>query len=644
MNRTFSRFLLPLLLSVAPMAAYSQSTYTAASANYADVNAVINGPTHVAVNGDTIQIPCSGTQSVVWTSSLAVSANITITGLGATPNAGASTFGAGTNCLTIRDEVSGGWLFYLTPHYAATNNVVTLQNMNIDPYTATTGLGNPITIEGTWAGSACPEARIDNIVFGNSVQWTESGNGAAAVQLIKPDNVCGVADHNTIPAGSAVELATIQMSSYLGVGQYGDNSWAQPDSMGGPNNWFDENNLINAYIVVTDATEGGPSYAESGGGRVVNRYNHIIATNMFQVTAVHGLDSTGRPRSARHTETYGNTITCSGNCSDATSYRGGTGVTWGNTLNVTGSGFWAAPFDVTIYRNALGNAPFSYCGGLATASGGNANPAFIGDPWDTIDNMAYYTGTMTTSGSGVLTMTDSSKSFPNLTAYSVYDTTQGFVSQITSNTSTSATVLGLVNVSTSGFNSGDSYKIIRATVCADQGGRGQGAYISTDPPPATALNEALDPIYEWDDTMQHGSLQVLLNYAGQIQANRDFYTDNWRAGNLSGPTAQTSPTSPFNGSTTCNDGSGNYTCGVGFGSLADRPTTCTIGVAYWATDQGSWNQSGSGSQGQLFKCTAANTWTLGYTPYAYPHPLVSGTTPTAQTPAPPTNLNGTVIQ
>jgi hypothetical protein len=63
--------------------------------------------------------------------------------------------------------------------------------------------------------------------------------------------------------------------------------------------------------------------------------------------------------------------------------------------------------------------------------------------------------------------------------------------------------------------------------------------------------------------------------------------------------------------------------------LANRPTTCTAGVGYFATDQGSWNTSSSnpegvqqsGADGVLYKCTATNTWTLYYTPAIYPHPL-----------------------
>ena len=129
------------------------------------------------------------------------------------------------------------------------------------------------------------------------------------------------------------------------------------------------------------------------------------------------------------------------------------------------------------------------------------------------------------------------------------------------------------------------------------------------PSPASALNQALDPIYEWDDTVSYwgfGGGNVGTD-TGRLIANRDWYTD----GTLGTPKAQTSPTSPFNG-----------TSGVGFGTLANRPTACTPRVGYFATDQGNWNQSGNGfGEGELFVCTATNTWTLSYTPYTYPHPL-----------------------
>lgn len=81
------------------------------------------------------------------------------------------------------------------------------------------------------------------------------------------------------------------------------------------------------------------------------------------------------------------------------------------------------------------------------------------------------------------------------------------------------------------------------------------------------------------------------------------------------------------------------TTGMGYGTLDNRPNTCTHttspdgdnggGVAYFATDQGSWNTSSSnpygvnvaGADGVLYRCSATNTWTVHYTPYTYPHPL-----------------------
>lgn len=79
------------------------------------------------------------------------------------------------------------------------------------------------------------------------------------------------------------------------------------------------------------------------------------------------------------------------------------------------------------------------------------------------------------------------------------------------------------------------------------------------------------------------------------------------------------------------------TVGVGSGLLSARPSTCTAGVGYWATDQGEWNSTHSGPDGQLYKCTSTNTWTLYYTPYTYPHPLRSSSSI-----APPTNLKAVV--
>jgi hypothetical protein len=83
----------------------------------------------------------------------------------------------------------------------------------------------------------------------------------------------------------------------------------------------------------------------------------------------------------------------------------------------------------------------------------------------------------------------------------------------------------------------------------------------------------------------------------------------------------------------------NGTSGMGCGTLGSRPATCTTGVGYWATNQSctsvpsvniGWQVSTPVS-GTLYVCTSTDTWTSYYTPYTYPHPLVSTAAPASPT-------------
>lgn len=151
-------------------------------------------------------------------------------------------------------------------------------------------------------------------------------------------------------------------------------------------------------------------------------------------------------------------------------------------------------------------------------------------------------------------------------------------------------------------------------LCRDQIGIANDT-VRWDDNPIGAWNQVFQPVYFWDNIIEP-STQIPIDNQGLdtwLLENRDWYKTD-----------------------TAFDG----TKGVGEGTIANRPATCTTGVAYWATDEGEWNSRQAGPDGRLYKCTATNTWTLYYTPFTYPHPLQSGA---VVPPLPPTNL-GVVVR
>lgn len=71
--------------------------------------------------------------------------------------------------------------------------------------------------------------------------------------------------------------------------------------------------------------------------------------------------------------------------------------------------------------------------------------------------------------------------------------------------------------------------------------------------------------------------------------------------------------------------SGALATGIATGTWANRPTSCTNGVGYWATDKGgNWSSDAGANDGALYVCAGSDftdPTDLYYTPYAYPHPL-----------------------
>jgi len=171
--------------------------------------------------------------------------------------------------------------------------------------------------------------------------------------------------------------------------------------------------------------------------------------------------------------------------------------------------------------------------------------------------------------------------------------------------------------------------------CLDQTGRGQGdlltggsfpsyrnsttSCVPTSPPGCSVWpHQMREPIYSWNETTPNTVCNGITISGAARVANRDFYCQV-------SASANTSSTSPFNGTTGTGFGPGQFrpsTCTAGPGGTYDTSPVGSYGVAYFATDS-----TGGLTANTLYVCTAANTWTAIYTPYTFPHPLDTGPLP-----------------
>ena len=158
--------------------------------------------------------------------------------------------------------------------------------------------------------------------------------------------------------------------------------------------------------------------------------------------------------------------------------------------------------------------------------------------------------------------------------------------------------------------------------CRDQIGRGPDASLWNPNTENPSPIQETQPVYVFLNRNETGISNIYNTDTDHIQANRDYFVEG----------------ATFDG-----------TSGVGCGTLANMPATCTYnettgtGVGYWATNQSCSDftefigvDHTSNFEGTLYRCTADNTWTEYYTPYTYPHPLREASDIVA--PASPTGL------
>ena len=342
------------------------------------------------------------------------------------------------------------------------------------------------------------------------------------------------------------------------------------DTLGvGDQAWSHPTNLgsANFFYLENNIFNGGVGNDCTFGGSYVFRFNTFNMKTPAPSVQTHPTGGAGRIRGCRAWEIYQNTFTANpSNYIDSLFFMSsGTGVFWGNTVN------------------------------SSPAGGGTGFKQMISAHSMRTDNSTYpQTGT------------------PNGWGYCG------------------------TNFNGTGSNWDQNSNSATGYHCLDQPGRGQGDLLtggfSSDGSGSNNVTnnatgctagsacayprQALEPIYQWLDQYNpvpsNPSFVWNNSTANAFTQNVDYYlyTQTWNGSAFTG--------TAFNG-----------TVGTGSGTLAARPATCTTGVAYWATDQGNWNLSGSGGQGVLYKCTATNTWSTAYTPYTYPHPLIGGGTPPA---------------
>jgi Divergent InlB B-repeat domain len=338
------------------------------------------------------------------------------------------------------------------------------------------------------------------------------------------------------------------------------------DSVGnGDGTWSNASGFGSANFLFMEANQFNGGYSDdcTFAGRFVSRYN-LFNNNTSAVQTHSTKTSAGPERGCRAWEVYHNYIARTPTGDAPIGTKIGTGLVWGNTM---ASGTYYNFFAAVVDRNAVTTETatpggWGYCGTTFNSNG-------LGSCWDGNNG-----GTANVCGTGLPGAT--TQGYPCLDGVG-----RGQTQQTLNGKAFNAVVAnGRLNQTT-------------GTIAWPQ--------------------QYLEPVYLWMNTVPSGNLisirdNVTLN-------NRDIYGD-CTAGN-SGCT-----------------GSFTGAVGTGYGLHSARPATCTPGpgtspyflsptgsdgVAYWATDD-------NAGLGELWVCTATNTWTAFYQPYTYPHPLITGGT------------------
>lgn len=531
--------------------------------------AVVQPAVNAAANGDVLCIPAGS-----WTWA---------TTLNSPSSAGFTLQGAGIRQTYI---VHGSTTSPLVVNIASANSVMSITGITFDANQQVIAGDGPMIV---FQGLGVSKFRFHHNEVTNMKQ--------RGIEIIPTNGgeLFGLIDHNFFSCGGAFSCHAIDMigsTHYPGTGHSAP--FARAVEFGSNKANYYENNVF-TWI---DPPDGAlDSY---GGSQIVLRYNTFINTSW----GWHGADS-GVDRGVHWFEAYRNIYVNNSASNRYTwQFRAGTGFVWdelytGNYTNGALSLYRARPEDFSAVNwgrcdgssvwdgnlGAGGNVPVGTFTGM---DGSTGNPAAGGTL------TVYLAGTLTPattySNAGLTVPNPNPMTLDGNGTHALY-LTPGVSLKFLLKSSGASTIWLQDNVTAPPGNSG--------WPCLDQSG-----HVFTDSSGGSQTNM---PLYLWNNRV-NGAKETFttyevgnLNISNYFTANLDYFDE----------------ASPFTGAS-----------GVGSGLLSARPATCSVhatyagvGVGYFATDQGSWNQVAGGAQGVFYKCTAANTWTLYYTPYTYPHPL-----------------------
>lgn len=402
-----------------------------------------------AQNGDTITLPAG---AFTWTQTVNVSKNISIVGVTGQTIINDQIPKTGSSPGAFRCNLpSGATLFRISG--------IKFQGTVGPAYAGSLG---EISLSGV---SAAPNVRIDNCQF----------SGLYLRPIVFFGGLWGVIDHCDFTMGPWVGGIDIRHSSWKGIGDYGDNSWADDPRWGSEQAIFIEDCAFNNF--------SGATFIDGDGGmRVVVRHCTIFGSEAGN----HGTETGQRYRSGRTFEFYQNH--CDGGPSGFNHnwmiyVRGGSALVWGN---------YSDRYDSLVvfseYRLWFQAAPWGQ------ADGTNA--------WDVNSPTVFATGTHTGGNGSNVLVTNAHWQTNQWRAYSVRNVTRGTASSIGSNTSNTITPDGNPQGQSMTFNSGDSFEIRKINTVLDQPGRGKGDYMSgSNPAPIGWPHQASEPVHVWGNTL-----------------------------------------------------------------------------------------------------------------------------------------------